>query len=48
MMRPRLQIAGQNNNIKIAHRCENVKKVKYFGTTVTNQNLIEEENEFRQ
>jgi hypothetical protein len=36
--------AGQNQNIKIGNRCfENVAQFKYFGTTVTNQNLIQEE-----
>jgi hypothetical protein len=38
------QTAGQNHDIKIAHRCfESVEQFKYFGTTVTNQNLIQEE-----
>jgi ribosomal protein S2 len=36
--------AGQNHDIKIATRCfENVAQLRYFGTTVTNQNLIQEE-----
>jgi hypothetical protein len=36
--------AGQNRDIKIANRSfENVSQFKYLGTTVTNQNLIQEE-----
>jgi hypothetical protein len=36
--------AGQNQYIKIANRSfENVAQFKYFGTTVTSQNLIQEE-----
>jgi hypothetical protein len=36
--------AGQNHNIKIGDRSfENVAQFIYFGTTVTNQNLIQEE-----
>jgi hypothetical protein len=36
--------AGQNYDIQIANRClENVAQRKYLGTTVTNQNLIQEE-----
>jgi hypothetical protein len=39
--------AGQSYNIKIANRYfENVAKFRYLGTTVTNQNLIQEEIEF--
>jgi hypothetical protein len=35
---------GQNWDIKITNRSfENVSQVKYLGTTVTNQNLIQEE-----
>jgi hypothetical protein len=35
---------GQNRDIKIANRSfENVSQFKYFGTTVTNQNLVQEE-----
>jgi hypothetical protein len=34
----------QNYGIKIANRCfENVAKIRYLGTTITNQNLIQEE-----
>jgi hypothetical protein len=36
--------AGQNRDIKIANRLfENVSQFKYFETTLTNQNLIQEE-----
>jgi hypothetical protein len=38
------QYAGKNHHIKIGNRCsENVAQFRYFGTTVTNQNLIREE-----
>jgi ribosomal protein S2 len=38
------QNAGQIYDIKIANRCfENVAKFRYLGTTLTNQNLIQEE-----
>jgi hypothetical protein len=38
------QNIGRNQNIKIANRAfENVSQFKYLGTTVTNQNLIQEE-----
>jgi hypothetical protein len=38
------QNAGQNRDIQIGNRSyEKVSQVKYFGTTVTNQNLIQEE-----
>jgi hypothetical protein len=38
------QNAGQNHDIKVANRCfENVAHVRYLGTAVTNQNLIQEE-----
>jgi hypothetical protein len=38
------QNAGQNHDIKTATRSfENVAQFKYFGMTVINQNLIEEE-----
>jgi hypothetical protein len=38
------QNAGQNRDIKIGNRLfENVSQFKYLGTTVTNENLIQEE-----
>jgi ribosomal protein S2 len=38
------QNAGQNHDIMIAKRCfENVAKFRYLGTTITNENLIQEE-----
>jgi hypothetical protein len=38
------QNAGQNREIKIGNRSfENVSQFKYLGTTVTNQNFIQEE-----
>jgi hypothetical protein len=38
------QNAGQNREIKIGNRSfENVSQFKYLGTTVTNQNLVQEE-----
>jgi hypothetical protein len=40
----RQQHVGQNHDIKIGNRCiENVAQFRYLGTTVTNQNLFEEE-----
>jgi hypothetical protein len=40
----RHQNAGQNHYIKIGNRCfENVAQFSYLGTTITNQNLIQEE-----
>jgi hypothetical protein len=44
MLLSRHQNVGQNRDIKIANRSvENVSQFKYLGTTVTNQNLIQEE-----
>jgi hypothetical protein len=38
------QNSGQNRDIKIGNRSfENVSQFMYLGTTVTNQNLIQEE-----
>jgi hypothetical protein len=38
------QNVGQNRDIKIANRSfEDVSQFRYLGTTVTNQNLIQEE-----
>jgi hypothetical protein len=43
MLLSRQQNVGQNRDIKIANRSfENVSQFKYLGTTVTNQNLIQE------
>jgi ribosomal protein S2 len=44
MLLSRHQNAGQNHDIKTADRCsDNVTKFRYLGTTITNQNLIQEE-----
>jgi hypothetical protein len=44
MLLSRHQNAGQNYDIKIANRCfENVANFRYLRTTITNQNLIQEE-----
>jgi ribosomal protein S2 len=38
------QNAGQNHNMKTANRFfESVAQFRYLGTTITNQNLIQEE-----
>jgi hypothetical protein len=48
MLLYRHQNVGRNRDIKIANRSfENVSQFKYLGTTVTNQNLIQEENKRR-
>jgi hypothetical protein len=42
------QNAGQNHDIKIGNRCfENVAQFRCLGTTITNQNLIQEKNKRR-
>jgi ribosomal protein S2 len=44
MLLCRHQNAGQNQDIKRGDRCfENVAQFRYLGTTITNQNLIQEE-----
>jgi hypothetical protein len=44
MLLSRHQNAGQNHDRKIADRClENVAQFTYLGTTITNQNLIQNE-----
>jgi hypothetical protein len=44
MLPPRHQNAGQIHDIKTADRSfENVAEFRYLGTTVTNQNVIQEE-----
>jgi ribosomal protein S2 len=44
MLLSRSQNIGQNHDMKIADRCfEHVAQFKYLGTTITNQNLIQEE-----
>jgi sorting nexin-29 len=44
MLLSRHQNVGQNRDIKIANRWfENVSQFRYLGTTITNQNLIQEE-----
>jgi ribosomal protein S2 len=43
MLLSRHQNAGQSHDIKIANKCfDNVAKFRYLGTTITNQNLIQE------
>jgi hypothetical protein len=44
MLLPHHQNAEQNHGIKIANRSfQNVAQLKYLGTTVRNQNMIQEE-----
>jgi hypothetical protein len=44
MLLSRRQNAWQNHGTKTANRsCENVAQLKYLGTTITNQKLIQEE-----
>jgi hypothetical protein len=44
MLLSRHQTAGQNHNIQIGDRSfENVAQFRYLGTTVTDQNVIQEE-----
>jgi len=43
MVMSRDQHAGQNHNIKISNKCfERVKQFRYLGTTLTDQNFINE------
>jgi hypothetical protein len=43
MLLSRHQNVGQNRDVKIANRLfENVSQFKYLGTTITNQNLMQE------
>jgi hypothetical protein len=44
MLLSRHQNAGQNQDINIGNRCfENVAQLRYLRTTITNQNLYQEE-----
>jgi hypothetical protein len=44
MLLSRHHNAGQNHDIKIGNRCfENVAQFRYLGTTITHQNLTQEE-----
>jgi hypothetical protein len=44
MLLPRHQNAGQNHDVKTGNRWfENVAQFRYLGTTITNENLIQEE-----
>jgi hypothetical protein len=44
MLLSRHQNVGQNHYIKIGNRYfENVEQFRYLGTTITNQNLIQDE-----
>jgi hypothetical protein len=48
MLLPRHQDVGQNRDIKIGNRSfVNESQFKYLGTTVTIQNLIQEEMKLR-
>jgi hypothetical protein len=48
MLLSRQQNVGQNRDIRIANRSsENVSQFKYLRTTLTNQNLIQEETKRR-
>jgi hypothetical protein len=49
MLLSRHQNAGNNHDIKIGNRCfENFAQFRYLGTTITNQNLVQEETELGQ
>jgi hypothetical protein len=43
MLLSRHQNSGQNHDIKIGNRFENLVQLRYLGTTITNQNLIQKE-----
>jgi hypothetical protein len=44
MLLPHHRSAGQNHDIKIGEECfQNVAQFRYLGTTITNQNRIQEE-----
>jgi hypothetical protein len=44
MLLSRQKNGGQNQDIKIGNRCfGNVEQFRYLGTTITNQNMIQEE-----
>jgi hypothetical protein len=48
MLLPLHQNAGQSQDIKIANRCfENVTQFEHLGTTITNQDLIQEQIKMR-
>jgi hypothetical protein len=48
MLLSRHQNVGQNLAIQVGNKLfENVSEFKYLGTTVSNQNLIQEENKRR-
>jgi hypothetical protein len=45
MLLSRCQNGGQNHDIKVGNECfESVEHLRYFGQTMTNQNLIQEES----